>query len=72
MLNLFIVVIHYFQGHGMLTLPPGRSSAWRRDFNTPINYDDNGLNCGGFKVSYLFIKPEYMRKFLLFALFIHN
>jgi hypothetical protein len=27
--------------------PPARSTAWRKGFNTPVNYDDNGLNCGG-------------------------
>lgn len=31
--------------------PPGRSSMWKYGFNVPENYDDNGLNCGGFAVS---------------------
>ena len=39
------------QGHGILMEPPGRSSAWRVGFNTPKNYDDNALYCGGFSVS---------------------
>jgi len=38
-------------GHGRLLEPPGRSSMWRRGFNTPINYDDNQLFCGGYDVS---------------------
>ena len=38
-------------GHGRLMEPPGRSSMWRFGFNTPKNYDDNALYCGGFQVS---------------------
>ncbi|XP_023933176.1 uncharacterized protein LOC106162929, partial [Lingula anatina] len=34
--------------HGRLYEPPGRSTAFRRGFNTPANYDDMSLNCGGF------------------------
>ena len=41
-------------GHGRLLDPPGRSSAWRAGFNTPHNYDDNALFCGGFSVSFYF------------------
>ncbi|CAG5114513.1 unnamed protein product, partial [Candidula unifasciata] len=35
-------------GHGRLWEPPARGTMWRRGFKTPANYDDNGLNCGGF------------------------
>ncbi|XP_053383505.1 uncharacterized protein LOC123540003 [Mercenaria mercenaria] len=35
-------------GHGRLTDPPSRSSAFRYGFNTPVNYMDHQLNCGGF------------------------
>ncbi|XP_067664612.1 mucin-5B-like [Haliotis asinina] len=35
--------------HGRMIEPPMRSSMWRFGFNTPKNYDDNGLNCGGFE-----------------------
>ena len=46
-------------GHGRLLDPPGRSSVWRDPRfktdpsfqNARINYDDNGLNCGGYQVS---------------------
>ena len=38
-------------GHGRLWDPPSRSTAWRQGFNTPINYNDNELFCGGFSVS---------------------
>lgn len=41
-------------GHGYMTLPPSRSSAWRFGFGTPTNYDDNALYCGGFAVSFNF------------------
>lgn len=38
-------------GHGMLMDPPGRSTMWRYNFDgVAPNYDDNGLNCGGFSV----------------------
>jgi len=35
------------EGHGYMRVPPGRSSVWREFSGAPINYDDNGLNCGG-------------------------
>lgn len=37
-------------GHGYLIDPPSRSSEWRLGFKNPINYNDNGLSCGGFTV----------------------
>lgn len=39
-------------GHGWLERPPGRSSAWRYGFPTPVNYNDNELNCGGYDDHY--------------------
>ncbi|KAK3095006.1 hypothetical protein FSP39_009096 [Pinctada imbricata] len=33
--------------HGRLIDPPGRSTMWRYGFNTPFNYNDNQLYCGG-------------------------
>ena len=38
-------------GHGRLVEPPGRATAWRYGFNTPTDYNDNQLYCGGFYVS---------------------
>ena len=38
-------------GHGYMLYPPQRSSMWRVGFDTPTNYDDNALFCGGFAVS---------------------
>lgn len=38
-------------GHGMLLDPPGRSSMWRFFPDQPPNYNDNGINCGGYGVS---------------------
>uniref|UniRef100_T1JDM2 Chitin-binding type-4 domain-containing protein n=1 Tax=Strigamia maritima TaxID=126957 RepID=T1JDM2_STRMM len=40
-------------GHGRLRDPPSRSSAWREGFNTPANYNDNELFCGGFTNQWL-------------------
>ncbi|XP_021357189.1 uncharacterized protein LOC110452820 isoform X2 [Mizuhopecten yessoensis] len=36
------------RGHGRLLEPPGRASMWRFGYNSPPNYDDNQLFCGGF------------------------
>lgn len=36
------------EGHGRLIEPPSRASAWRYGFNTPPNYNDHELYCGGF------------------------
>ncbi|XP_033727457.1 uncharacterized protein LOC117316793 [Pecten maximus] len=33
--------------HGFLSWPPQRSSLWRHGFDSPINYNDNALWCGG-------------------------
>ncbi|CAH2044221.1 unnamed protein product, partial [Iphiclides podalirius] len=35
-------------GHGRVMEPPSRASAWRFGYPTKSNYDDDGLNCGGF------------------------
>jgi len=35
-------------GHGYLTEPAGRASAWRYGFKTPPDYNDNQCYCGGF------------------------
>ncbi|XP_005191030.1 uncharacterized protein LOC101894235 [Musca domestica] len=35
-------------GHGRLIEPPSRASAWRYGFNTPPDYNDHELYCGGF------------------------
>ncbi|XP_046558802.1 uncharacterized protein LOC124267855 [Haliotis rubra] len=37
------------EGHGRLLEPPSRASMWRLGFNTPPNYDDNQLFCGGYQ-----------------------
>ncbi|XP_045162968.2 uncharacterized protein LOC123527523 isoform X2 [Mercenaria mercenaria] len=39
-------------GHGRLTQPPSRSTMWRFGYNTPHNYNDNQLFCGGFSVQW--------------------
>merc|ERR1712142_413028 len=35
-------------GHGYMINPAQRSSLWRWGFNSPTNYEDNELYCGGF------------------------
>ena len=53
--STLLVILIYFtahtDGHGRLIEPPSRSSMWRFGFNTPVNYDDNQLFCGGYDVS---------------------
>ncbi|XP_033761477.1 uncharacterized protein LOC117343245 [Pecten maximus] len=49
---LYLLVTVYLaidpvHGHGYLKKPPSRSTMWRFGFNTPKNYDDNQLFCGG-------------------------
>ncbi|CAH1722537.1 uncharacterized protein LOC114130703 [Aphis gossypii] len=39
-------------GHGRLIEPPSRASMWRYGFDTPPNYNDNELYCGGFTRQY--------------------
>ena len=53
-LSALIIVILIFNcaleisGHGMVLNPPGRGSRWRYDRTAPVDYDDNGCNCGGY------------------------
>lgn len=54
---LFLVLLVTIQqirnshGHGRLMDPVNRSSAWRLNFSTPINNDDDQNYCGGLGVS---------------------
>ncbi|GFT30055.1 chitin-binding type-4 domain-containing protein, partial [Nephila pilipes] len=41
------LLVGQIQGHGRLLEPPSRSSMWRFGYNTPSNYNDNELFCGG-------------------------
>jgi hypothetical protein len=51
---LFVVIsfIGLSHGHGRFVGPPSRSSAWRFGFDTPINYNDHELYCGGMNVQW--------------------
>ena len=40
-------------GHGRLAHPPGRSSAWKFGYGTPVHLNDWQLNCGGYDVRIL-------------------
>lgn len=39
-------------GHGRMIEPAARNVMWRYDYKNPRNYNDMGLNCGGFTVIY--------------------
>lgn len=47
---LIIAILHpiLVDSHGRLIEPPSRASAWRYGFDTPHNYNDHELYCGGF------------------------
>ncbi|XP_047369907.1 uncharacterized protein LOC124957160 [Vespa velutina] len=40
------------RGHGMMMDPINRSSAWKKHFPVPPNFNDNELFCGGFATQY--------------------
>ena len=40
-------------GHGRLVEPASRNAMWRFKYNNPRNYNDMGLNCGGFTVGFV-------------------
>lgn len=48
---LYLIIssmISLSDAHGRLIEPPSRATAWRYGFNTPPNYNDHELYCGGF------------------------
>jgi len=48
-LGLYVVnFISEVRPHGRLIEPPSRSTMWRYGFNTPPNYNDHELYCGGY------------------------
>ncbi|XP_061178411.1 uncharacterized protein LOC133187056 [Saccostrea echinata] len=49
-LILSLLVQGSLQQYGHLEDPPARGSMWRYGFNTPVNNEDNSLNCGGKQV----------------------
>ena len=51
LLLLFISLINEICAHGVMQSPPARNYMWRLGYDTERNYDDMGLNCGGFSVN---------------------
>ena len=47
------------KGQGRMLLPPSRASMWRFGYDTPVNHNDNVLNCGGTVVSNLLSFDEW-------------
>ncbi|CAH1187066.1 unnamed protein product [Phyllotreta striolata] len=52
MSKLFVLLslaylVQDISGHGMMLVPPGRSSMWRFRYPIEANYQDNQLFCGG-------------------------
>lgn len=63
---LMAISIEEIYGHGMLMEPINRSSAWRKGFHVPPNYDDDGNYCGGLNVSHLNV--SYFEIYFIVAL----
>lgn len=40
--------VDFVKGHGRLIEPAARNAMWRFNYKNPRNYNDMGLNCGGF------------------------
>lgn len=40
--------VEVIKGHGRLIEPPSRATMWRYGFDTPPNYNDHELYCGGY------------------------
>lgn len=49
---LLLSLIDEISGHGYLWDPVNRASRWRTDRSAPINYNDNGMWCGGYGVQW--------------------
>lgn len=45
---ILYAILPSINGHGRLIEPPSRASAWRYGFDTPHNYNDHELYCGGY------------------------
>ncbi|CAB3371643.1 Hypothetical predicted protein [Cloeon dipterum] len=47
-----VVSVAYVFGHGFCKNPPNRSSMWRFGYDTPVNYEDSQLWCGGYQAQH--------------------
>lgn len=45
---IFFVPYRPVESHGRLIEPPSRATMWRYGFDTPPNYNDHELYCGGY------------------------
>ena len=46
--TLYASLYQPVESHGRLIEPPSRATMWRYGFNTPPNYNDHELYCGGY------------------------
>ena len=61
-LTAFVTLqIYEVLGHGRLIEPAARNAMWRFKYKNPRNYNDMGLNCGGFTVCMKFWEDNYSR-----------
>ena len=59
---LIVSLLEEIFAHGVMQSPPARNYMWRLGFNTERNYDDMGLNCGGFSVNIILFSSRNMTK----------
>lgn len=52
-LFIFVTTFSLSSARGRMLEPSQRSSLWRLGFDSPVNRDDNGLNCGGYWVRFI-------------------
>ncbi|EEC17999.1 hypothetical protein IscW_ISCW014844 [Ixodes scapularis] len=45
----FVAFLPGVRAHGRLIEPPARNAMWRFNYDTPFNFEDSELFCGGIK-----------------------
>ena len=61
------LLVAYAHGHGRLNDPPNRASLWRFGYNVRPNYDDDGLNCGGFSHQWMVNGGRWAKIFFFYS-----
>ena len=56
-LTVFLILVH---ARGRMIDPAQRGSMWRYGFDTPHNYNDMSLNCGGIQQQWTINKGKWL------------
>ena len=62
----FTVFFIFVDGRGRMIDPAQRGSMWRYGFDTPHNYNDMSLNCGGIQQQWTINKGKWLIKVVFF------